>query len=55
MSIYSGFATRKDENKYNLLLAKLITLMQNHLLEFIEGATTQSKILSYVKVISKMK
>jgi len=55
MSIYSGFATRKDETKYNGLLAKLILLMQNHLLEFISGGTGQAKVLSYTKIIFKMK
>lgn len=35
MSIYSGFPTRRDENKYNDLLSKLILMLQHHLLEFI--------------------
>lgn len=55
MSIYSGFATRKDESKYNGLLTKLILLMQNHILEFVEGKVGQAKALAYTKIISKMK
>lgn len=33
MSIYSGFPTRKDEANYNQLLARLLKLLQAHLLE----------------------
>lgn len=35
MSVYSGFATRKDETNYNQLLAKLIRTLISHLLECI--------------------
>jgi hypothetical protein len=33
MSIYSGFATRKLEENYNNLVSKLISLLQDHLIE----------------------
>lgn len=33
MSIYSGFATRKDETNYNQLLTKLLALMQHQCLQ----------------------
>jgi len=55
MSIYSGFPTRKDESKYNDLLSKLILMMQQHLLETVQGEIAQKKVLGYTKVISKMK
>ena len=36
MSIYSGFATRKDETNYNQLLARLLALMQQQCLQFMQ-------------------
>ncbi len=35
MSIYSGFATRKLEENYNNLVSKLISLLQDHLIELL--------------------
>ena len=55
MSIYSGFATRKDEGRYNDLLSKLLLMMQHHLLETVEGAVPQKKVLGYTKLITKMR
>lgn len=55
MSIYSGFPTRKDETRYNDLLSKLILMLQQHLLEFVQGDIPQKKALGYTKVINKMK
>lgn len=55
MSIYSGFPTRKDETKYNDLLSKLILMLQQHLLEVIQGEMPHKKQLAYTKVISRMK
>ena len=58
MSIYSGFATRRDESKYNDLLSKLITMLQNHLLQTIKSVTQDNlnkKIVNYAKIINKMR
>lgn len=55
MSIYSGFPTRKDEEKYNSLLAKLITTLQNHLMELIGQAIPQQKVKAYTKIITRMR
>lgn len=56
MSIYSGFPTRKDETKYNDLLSRLLLMMQQHLMECIEGSQLPpKKVMGYTKVISKMK
>ena len=55
MSIYSGFPTRKDETKYNELLSKLLLLLQQHLLETIDGALTPKQTIAYTKVLSKMR
>ena len=32
MSVYSGFATRKQETYYNKLLSKLISILTHHIL-----------------------
>lgn len=55
MSIYSGFPTRKDEEKYNSLLSKLILTLQSHLLEFIGETVPQNKIKTYAKIINRMR
>ena len=55
MSIYSGFPTRKDEEKYNSLLSKLILALQNHVLELIEEIVPQGKIKTYAKIINRMR
>ena len=55
MSIYSGFPTRKDQTKYNDLLSKLILMMQQHLIENVQGTIPQKKVFGYTKVITKMK
>jgi len=55
MSIYSGFPTRKDETNYNQLLAKLLQVMQAHLLELASPETfSHSKQSTYTRIISKM-
>jgi hypothetical protein len=55
MSIYSGFPTRRDEEKYNGLLSKLILTLQSHLMEFIEENVPQIKVVAYSRIIAKMK
>lgn len=55
MSIYSGFPTRKDETKYNGLLSRLLTMLQSHLLDCLQGSIAPQKALSYTKVIAKMR
>jgi hypothetical protein len=55
MSIYSGFATRRDETKYNDLLSRMILMLQQQVLELIEGEFPRKKVLGYSKVISRMR
>jgi hypothetical protein len=55
MSIYSGFPTRRDEEKYNGLLSKLILTLQGHLMEFIGETVPHAKLVTYSRIISKMK
>ncbi len=56
MSIYSGFPTRRDEERYNTLLSKLILTLQGHLLELIgEGAPPHAKNVTYSRIIAKMR
>ena len=58
MSIYSGFATRRDESKYNELLSKLLNMLQNHLLEVIKVNNIDflsKKVVGYAKIVSKMR
>jgi hypothetical protein len=55
MSIYSGFPTRRDEEKYNSLLSKLIQTMQAHLIELIgDSVTPQPKVMAYSRIMAKM-
>lgn len=55
MSIYSGFPTRKDETNYNQLLARVIQLLQAHLLEVLpDQKMPNSKVFAYARVITKM-
>jgi hypothetical protein len=55
MSIYSGFPTRKDETNYNNLLAKLLQLMQTHIIELLPtDKVHSSKMFAYARVITKM-
>lgn len=56
MSIYSGFPTRRDESNYNVLLSRLISLLQTDLLELLNGnVLSEKKVGAYWKVISKMR
>ena len=55
MSIYSGFPTRRDEEKYNGLLSKLILTLQAHLLEFVGDNVPQIKVVTYGRIVAKMK
>ena len=55
MSIYSGFATRRDESKYNGLLAKLIERLQDHLLELADQEQLKKKVVGYSKIVSRMR
>lgn len=55
MSIYSGFPTRKDETSYNQLLARILQLLQAHLLEVIPAEKLpNSKVVAYARVLTKM-
>lgn len=55
MSIYSGFPTRKDETNYNQLLARILQLLQAHLLEVIPAEKLpNSKVVAYARVLTKM-
>lgn len=55
MSVYSGFATRKDEANYNTLLTKLIKTLISHLLEFVTPLNiSKIKAITYSKIISKI-
>ena len=58
MSIYSGFATRRDESRYNDLLSKLINMMQQHLLDALKHCAQDflsKKVVGYAKIIGKMR
>lgn len=55
MSIYSGFPTRKDETNYNQLLAKLLQLMQAHIIELLPADKVHNnKVFAYTRILSKM-
>ena len=55
MSIYSGFATRKDETTYNQLVVKLLKLMQQQCLQLMRVVEPPVEVRSnFVRVISKM-
>ena len=58
MSIYSGFATRRDESRYNDLLSRLINMLQLQLLEVVKVTNIEflnKKVVGYAKIISKMR
>ena len=44
MSIYSGFATRNQENFYNRLVDKLLRIMSNRLLCFYSGNASDTRL-----------
>lgn len=54
MSIYSGFSTRKEEDKYNKLLGRLITTLQNHILELTSGNIGLSYFTQYSNITTKL-
>ena len=55
MSVYSGFATRKEETNYNQLLAKLLRTLISHLLELTSlPALSKTKSIIYSKIIAKI-
>ena len=55
MSVYSGFATRKEETNYNQLLAKLLRTLISHLLELTSlSALSKTKSIIYSKIIAKI-
>lgn len=55
MSIYIGFPTRRDEEKYNSLVSKLILTLQSHIIELAGETIPHSKIITYSRIISRMK
>lgn len=54
MSIYSGLATREDETNYNKLLSRLVSTMQDHILELSNGIIAAHFASKYSKLIAKM-
>lgn len=54
MSIYSGFATRKEEEKYNKLLSRLIDTFQTHILMLTDGKIDVKFLREYQQLIFKM-
>ena len=55
MSIYSGFPTRKDETNYNQLIARLLQLLQVHLLELLPSeGMPNAKGFAYSRILTKM-
>jgi hypothetical protein len=54
MSIYSGFPTREDETNYNRLLARLMSTMQEHILELSQGSIESHFGNKYNRIINKM-
>ena len=55
MSVYSGFATRKDEANYNTLLTKLIKTLISHVLELVTPLNiSNTKAITYSKIITKI-
>jgi hypothetical protein len=54
MSIYSGFPTREDETNYNRLLVRLITTMQEHIMDLSQGNITANFGNKYNRIINKM-
>jgi len=56
MSIYSGFATRKDETNYNHLLERLIETLQSQLMKLVDPLKVPEHLSTrYSKIISKMR
>lgn len=55
MSIYSGFPTRRDEEKYNCLLAQLLSTLQQHLLSLIGPEVPQRQARTYSRILSRMR
>ena len=54
MSVYSGFATRKQENKYNNLLENLVIAMKKRLIKFYnQEACDEDKFKLLIKKIYK--
>ncbi len=54
MSIYSGLATREDETNYNKLLTRLVSTMQDHIIELSNGIIASHFASKYTKLIAKM-
>lgn len=54
MSIYSGLPTREDETNYNKLLCRLLSTMQDHIIELSNGIIEAHFSSKYTKLIAKM-
>ena len=54
MSIYSGLPTRKDETNYNKLLLKLLTTMQEHILDLTNCMIEGKWARKYAGIIGRM-
>lgn len=54
MSIYSGLPTREDQTNYNKLLCRLITTMQEHIIQLTNGIIAAHFSSKYSKIIAKM-
>ena len=54
MSIYSGFGTRKEEEKYNKLLTRLIETLQVHILTLTNGKIDLEFYKQYQQILFKL-